>query len=152
MTPARAAVLAAPFASGLLLWAASPPVGFGWAAWVALLPAAAVALAAPATRWGRAAVPLAVVVFLELLLVPALPFGLADDQWGQPVVPILVGGSPVLDADGGARRKLIGGDLANREPPARPRGEPLVARPSDRPAGKDGVRSQHDERRPGSGR
>jgi apolipoprotein N-acyltransferase len=96
VTPARAAVLVAPFASGLLLWAAAPPVGFAWAAWVALVPAAAVSLAAPATRWGRAAVPLAVAVFLELLLVPALPFGLADDQWGDPVVPILVGGSPVL--------------------------------------------------------
>jgi apolipoprotein N-acyltransferase len=96
VTPARAAVLAAPFASGLLLWSAAPPVGFGWAAWFALVPAAAVALAAPGTRWGRAAVPLAVAVFLELLLVPALPFGLADDQWGDPVLPILVGGSPVL--------------------------------------------------------
>ncbi len=96
MTPARAAVLVAPFASGFLLWAASPPAGLGWLAWFALVPAAAVALAVPATRWGRASVPLAVAVFLELLLVPALPFGLADDQWGDPVVPILVRDSPVL--------------------------------------------------------
>ena len=96
MIPARAAVLAAPFASGVLLWAAAPPADFGWVAWFALVPAAAVALAEPATRWGRAAVPIAVAVFLELVLVRALPFGLAEDQWGDPVLPILVGGSPVL--------------------------------------------------------
>ena len=96
MPRVRIAVLAAPFASGALLWAASPPVGSGWLAWFALVPAAAVALAAPETRWGRAAVPLAAVVFLELLLVPALPFGLTENQWGDPVLPVLVGGSPVL--------------------------------------------------------
>jgi apolipoprotein N-acyltransferase len=94
--PRRLAVLAAPFASGVLLWLASPPVGVGWLAWVALVPAALVALHAPESRWGRAALPLAYGVFLELLFVPALPFGLADDQWGDAVVPILVGGSPVL--------------------------------------------------------
>ena len=92
----RAAVLAAPVASGVLLWLASPPVGLSPLAWVALVPAAAVALARPGTRLGRASLPLAVVVYLELLLVPAFPFGLARDQWGDPVVPILVGDSPVL--------------------------------------------------------
>jgi apolipoprotein N-acyltransferase len=88
--------LAAPGASGVALWLASPPVGAGWLAWVALVPAAALALSSPGTRLGRLAVPLALVVFLELLVVPALPFGLADDQWGDPVVPVLVGDSPVL--------------------------------------------------------
>jgi apolipoprotein N-acyltransferase len=88
--------LAAPLASGVALWLASPPVGVGWLAWVGLVPAAALALAAPGTRLARLAAPLALVVFLELLLVPALPFGLAEDQWGDPVVPLLVGDSPVL--------------------------------------------------------
>jgi apolipoprotein N-acyltransferase len=92
----RSAALAAPLASGLLLWLASPAVGLGWVAWVALVPAAALALARPETRGGRLAIPLAYVVFLELLLVPALPFGLARDQWGEPPLPILVGDSPVL--------------------------------------------------------
>lgn len=41
--------------------------------------------------------PLAFGVSLELLLVPALPFGLAENQWADdPIVPILVGDSPVL--------------------------------------------------------
>jgi apolipoprotein N-acyltransferase len=88
--------VAASVASGVALWVASPPVGVGWLAWVALVPAAATALSAPTSRLGRAAVPIALVVFLELLLVPALPFGLAEDQWGDPVVPVLVGDSPVL--------------------------------------------------------
>lgn len=96
MTLRRAGALAAPVASGLLLWLASPPVGLGALAWVALVPAAAVTLALPGTRLARAAIPLAFAVYLELLLVPALPFGLAQDQWGDPVIPILVGGSPVL--------------------------------------------------------
>jgi apolipoprotein N-acyltransferase len=92
----RSVALAAPLASGLLLWLASPAVGLGWVAWVALVPAAAVALRRPDTRSGRLAVPLAYVVFLELLLVPALPFGLARDQWGEPPVPIMIGDSPVV--------------------------------------------------------
>ena len=96
MPTSKAAALVAPVASGFLLWCASPPVGAGWLAWVALVPAAAVALALPGTRLGRLAIPLAYAVFLELLLVPAFPFGLARDQWGEPVVPILVGDSPVL--------------------------------------------------------
>jgi apolipoprotein N-acyltransferase len=92
------AVCAAGLTSGVLLWAAAPPVGLGWLAWVALVPAAAVSLAAAGSRWGRLAVPLACGVYLELLIVPALPFGLAEDQWGDPVLPILVGDTPVLFA------------------------------------------------------
>jgi apolipoprotein N-acyltransferase len=82
----------------VLLWVAAPPVGVGWLAWVALVPAAFVALRAPETRAARLAVPLAYVVYLELLIVPALPFGVARRQWGDPVLPILVGDSPVLAA------------------------------------------------------
>jgi apolipoprotein N-acyltransferase len=89
-------LLAASLGSGLLLWIAAPPVGVAWAAWIALVPAAALSLARPESRAGRAAVPLAVLFYLELLLVPALPFGLARDQWGDPPVPVLVGDSPVL--------------------------------------------------------
>jgi apolipoprotein N-acyltransferase len=92
----RVLVLGASIASGALLWAASPAVGLGWVAWVALVPVAAVSLAAAGTRLGRLAVPLALVVYLELLLVPALPLGLAKDQWGEPVIPVLVAGSPVF--------------------------------------------------------
>ena len=89
-------VAAAALMSALALWAASPAVGFGWLAWVALAPVAAVALAAEGTRRGRLAVPLSYALFLELLLVPALPFGIAEGQWGDPVVPIMVGESPVV--------------------------------------------------------
>ena len=96
MPTSRLAALAAAPLSGLLLWLASPPVGLGWLAWIALVPAAAVALALPGTRLGRLAIPLAYVVFLELLLVPALPFGLARDQWGEPPLPVMVSDSPVL--------------------------------------------------------
>lgn len=92
----RVLALAVSLATGLLLWVASPPVGFGWAAWVAVAPAAALALARPGTRAARAAVPLALVVYLELLLVPALPFGLARNQWGDPPLPVMVGDSPIL--------------------------------------------------------
>ena len=92
----RPLALAAPVVSGVLLWASAPPAGIAWLAWCALVPAAVVALAAPDTRWGRASIPLAFAVFLELLLVPALPFGLARDQWGDPALPILVADSPVL--------------------------------------------------------
>lgn len=81
--------VAGALASGLLLWAASPAVGLSWVAWVALVPAAL----AP----GRLALPLAFGIALELMLVPALPFGLAENQWAdEPVVPVMVGGSPVL--------------------------------------------------------
>lgn len=90
------ATIAAALSSALLLWASSPPVGAGWLAWLALVPVATVALAAPAARSARLAVPLAYALYLELLLVPALPFGLTHNQWGEPVVPILIGDSPVL--------------------------------------------------------
>jgi apolipoprotein N-acyltransferase len=82
-------------ASGLLLWLSLPPVGLGALAWIALLPAASVALAGGGWR-GRAAVPIAYVVMLELLLVPALPLGVADGQWGDPALPVMTAGSPVL--------------------------------------------------------
>ncbi len=96
MSPRAAVLVAAPLASGVLLWLASPSVGLWALGWVALVPAGALALARPETRAGRAALPLAFGIALELELVPALPFGLADDQWGEPPVPILVAGSPVL--------------------------------------------------------
>lgn len=89
--------VAAALASGGLLWAASPAGGLGWAAWVALTPAALVAFRYADTRAGRLALPLAFGISLELLLVPALPFGLAENQWAdEVVVPIMVGDSPVL--------------------------------------------------------
>ncbi|MDQ3857248.1 MAG: hypothetical protein M3327_02185 [Actinomycetota bacterium] len=96
MTTRRFAALAAPPVSGVLLWLASPPGNAGWLAWVALVPAAVVAIGSPDTRWGRSAIPIAYGVFLELLFVPALPFGLAHDQWGDPVAPVMVRESPVL--------------------------------------------------------
>ncbi|MGH2952487.1 MAG: nitrilase-related carbon-nitrogen hydrolase [Solirubrobacterales bacterium] len=88
--------IAAALASGVLLWLAAPAVGAGWLAWIALVPAASVVLAFPGTRAARLSIPLGYVVYLELLLVPAFPFGVADGQFGDPVVPVLVGGSPVL--------------------------------------------------------
>lgn len=92
--PLRAA-LAAGGLSGLLLWVASPAVGAAPVAWVAIVPAAAVALAGRPLA-ARLAVPIAYGVYLELLLVPALPFGIADGQWGDPALPVLIAGSPVL--------------------------------------------------------
>jgi apolipoprotein N-acyltransferase len=89
IAPERRRSALAGLASGALLWAASPAVGLGWLAWIALVPAAAVG--------GRLALPLAFGVSLELQLVPALPFGLAENQWADdPIVPIMVGDSPVL--------------------------------------------------------
>jgi apolipoprotein N-acyltransferase len=96
LAPSGRVVVAAALASALMLWAASPAVGVGWLAWFALVPAAAVVLTAPGGRWSRVAIPLAYVVYLELLLVPAFPFGLAEGQWGDPVIPVMVGNSPVL--------------------------------------------------------
>ena len=81
--------------SALLLWAASPSVGAGAIAWVAIVPTACVALALPG-RAGRLAVPVAYALYLELLLVPALPFGVGAGQWGEPALPVMVGDSPVL--------------------------------------------------------
>ena len=86
--------IAAAAASALLLWASSPAVGIGWFAWVALVPAATVALRLNRSAATRLAVPLAYALYLELLLVPAFPFGLADGQWGDPAIPVLVGGTP----------------------------------------------------------
>jgi apolipoprotein N-acyltransferase len=87
--------IAAGFASGVLL-AASAPAGLnGWLAWVALAPAAAIALAWRGSRAGRLAVPVAYGIYLELLLTQALPFGIAAGQWGDPP-PVMVGDSPVL--------------------------------------------------------
>jgi apolipoprotein N-acyltransferase len=79
-----------------MLWASSPAVGLSWLAWIGLVPAATVVFAYPGDRAARLAMPLTYALYLELLLVPALPFGLADGQWGDPAVPVLVGGSPVL--------------------------------------------------------
>ena len=80
----------------MLLWLAAPAAGLGWLAWVALVPAAAAALVLPDGRAARLALPVAYSVYLELSLVPALPFGLAEGQWNDPPLPVLVGGSPVL--------------------------------------------------------
>jgi apolipoprotein N-acyltransferase len=91
-----AVVLVSALLSALLLWAASPARGSGWLAWIALVPVAAASLAAAGTRAGRLAIPLSYGVYLELLFVPALPLGLAERQWGDPVLPLLVAGSPVL--------------------------------------------------------
>ena len=88
--------MAAALLSALLLWISAPPIAAGWLAWVALVPVAAVVLRAPRSRSARLAVPLVYAVYLELLLVPALPFGLTDGQWGDPAIPVLIGGSPVL--------------------------------------------------------
>jgi apolipoprotein N-acyltransferase len=86
-----AVVLAAASLSGFLLWLASPAVGVGWLAWIALVPVASAAL-----MGSRLAVPLAYTVYLELSLVRSLPFGLAHDQWADPVVPVLIADSPVV--------------------------------------------------------
>ena len=94
--PGIRTAVAAALLSALLLWMSAPPIAAGWLAWVALVPAAVVVLRASATNAGRLAVPLAYAIYLELLLVPALPFGLADGQWGDPAIPVLIGGSPVL--------------------------------------------------------
>jgi apolipoprotein N-acyltransferase len=91
----RTAFLAACIAA-LALWASAPPLGLGALAWVALVPAAAVFIRWPGERAGRAVIPLAYALYLELLLVPALPFGLTNGQWGETPIPVLVGGSPVV--------------------------------------------------------
>src|SRR5215207_9842743 len=88
--------IAASLLSGLLLWLSAPGVGLGWLAWVALVPAATVALGSPGAMAGRLAVPLAYTVYMELLLVPALPFGVARGQFADVFLPVMVGDSPVL--------------------------------------------------------
>jgi apolipoprotein N-acyltransferase len=88
-------VIGAGCASGALLAAAAPAGLAGWIAWFALAPAAAVALAWRGTVPGRLAVPLAYGVYLELVLIPALPFGLTAGQWGDPP-PAMIGDSPVV--------------------------------------------------------
>jgi apolipoprotein N-acyltransferase len=82
-------------ASGVLLAAAAPGGLSGWIAWLALAPAAAAALAWRGTRAGRLAVPLAYGIYLEILLIRGLPFGIASGQWGDPP-PVMIGDSPVL--------------------------------------------------------
>jgi len=82
------AVLAA-IASGVGLWLASPSVGAGWLAWVAIVPAATVALAGDGGRRARLAVPAAYLVWLQLAIVPDLPPGIAEGQWGSPVLPLV---------------------------------------------------------------
>ena len=86
--------IAAAATSALLLWASSPVAGVEWLAWVALVPAATLALQPGGGRGARLAVPLAYAIYLELLFVPALPFGLGDGQWGDPALPIVIDGTP----------------------------------------------------------
>lgn len=73
-----------------------PGVGLGALAWVALIPACWVALSRTRTRAGRAAIPLAYGVALELTFIQALPFGIAEGQFGETPLPVMVGDSPVL--------------------------------------------------------
>jgi apolipoprotein N-acyltransferase len=95
--PRAALVVLTALASGALLFSAAPFVGAGPLVWFALIPAAVVAMRFDGTKAGRLAVPLAYTAYLELLLILALPFGLTKNQWGDdPVVPILIGDSPVL--------------------------------------------------------
>jgi apolipoprotein N-acyltransferase len=82
-------------ASGGLLGAAAPDGLSPWLAWIALAPAAAATLAWRGTVAGRLAVPLAYGIYLELTLIPALPFGIASGQWGDPP-PVMIGDSPVV--------------------------------------------------------
>jgi apolipoprotein N-acyltransferase len=90
------AVLAASAVSAVVLWLSSRSGALGWLAWVALVPVAVVVLSRGSGRLQRWAVPLTFGLYLELLVVPALPFGIAEGQWGEPPLPVLVGDSPVL--------------------------------------------------------
>jgi apolipoprotein N-acyltransferase len=96
MVAMRRRAIGASIVAAILLWIASPAVGAGWVAWIALVPVAGLVLARPGTSESRLAVPLAYALYLELLLVPALPFGLAEGQWGDAALPVMVGDSPVL--------------------------------------------------------
>ena len=40
--------------------------------------------------------PLALALFMETQLIPDLPFGIAEGQWGDPPLPVMIGDSPVL--------------------------------------------------------
>jgi apolipoprotein N-acyltransferase len=91
-------VLAASAVSAVVLWLSSRSDAFGWLAWVALVPVAVVVLSGASGGLRRLAVPLTFGLYLELLVVPALPFGVAEGQWGEPPLPLLVGDSPVLFA------------------------------------------------------
>jgi apolipoprotein N-acyltransferase len=55
-----------------------------------------VVLAAPKGKPARAVTPLCYAVYLELLFIGALPFGIAAGQWGNPAVPIMVSDSPLI--------------------------------------------------------
>ena len=90
------AAIAAGGLSAVMLWASSPPVGVSSLAWVALVPTASMVRANPGTRAARLAMALTYALYLELLLVPALPLGLTYGQWGDPPIPVLLGGSPML--------------------------------------------------------
>ena len=74
------ALVPAAVVSAILLWLSSRSGAAGWIAWVALVPAAAVALRARTRRFRRMTIPLTFAVYLELLLVPALPFGIAEGR------------------------------------------------------------------------
>jgi apolipoprotein N-acyltransferase len=92
------AIVAASSASAVMLWLSSGSGAFGWLAWVALVPVAVVVLSERAAWLQRLAVPLTFALYLELLVVPALPFGVAEGHWGGPPLPVLVGDSPVVIA------------------------------------------------------
>jgi apolipoprotein N-acyltransferase len=87
----RRRALAAIAASGIGLWLASPSVGLGWLAWVAIVPVAIIVLEEPDERpvGARFVVPAAYLLWLELALIPDLPPGIAEDQWGDPVIPLI---------------------------------------------------------------
>jgi apolipoprotein N-acyltransferase len=82
--------------SAIALWLASPAVGIGPIAWVALVPASYVLFSAPGGSVTRLVIPLTFGLYLELLLIGALPFGVAEGQWGEPIAPVMIGDSPVL--------------------------------------------------------
>jgi apolipoprotein N-acyltransferase len=92
------AIVAAASASAVMLWLSSGSGALGWLAWVALAPVAVVVLRERAGRLQRLAVPLTFALYLELLVVPALPFGVAEGHWGEPPLPVFVGDSPVVIA------------------------------------------------------
>ena len=88
----RLALAAAVAAAALLRLSAE----LAWLLPLALLPVAWIAVRERDSRAGRLAVPLAYALYLETLLIPSLPFGITDGQWGSQPFPLIVGGSPVL--------------------------------------------------------